>query len=906
VLESPQTRIASSPLFVLAALVSLGILAAKFSAPQPNSILIGIFIVSIGLAFLAIAFIHNKRLKLAGCFLMAAFFLVGALLSQIESRPMDSSRIARRYDAGEIAPGDPLEVTAGIVGEPEPAPESFYVTLQVESVRVKGSEQRASGVVLLMARTPNEQTTSQYQALALHHGARIRVLTMLDRETDFRNPGVSPFTEYLERKGYDATGVIKSPLLIERLDDAKVFLPLAWLYQWRARLQSEFNRKFSPDTAGVLNAAMLGNSHNVSRSTAERFRAGGTFHILVISGMQIAFIAGIAFVIVRRITRKRLMQFILASGFLWAYTIAVGAEASVTRAAMMFTIAAFAPVVARKPVSLNTIGAAALVLLICKPSDLFDPSFQLTFLSVLAIICVAVPLLRNMQRVGSWRPTMITPYPPHCAHWFRVLSEMLYWREREWKAEMQASNIRYRLFKSRIATSTDRWRVQKPLRFLSTALIVSTGVQIVLLLPMVLYFHRISVISLVLNVFVSALMAVLAGAALAAVLLSQTSATLAGPLVFLAEKSNWLIVHLVDPFSRIGMASIRLPHYSGWWAILYALYYIPLGYLVFRLGRWDPLTPPVSRSPSRVGCRLAFITLVILLVTIVLHPFSAARPDGNLHVDFLDVGQGDAALLTLPNGVTVMVDGGGQPTFDRISLDVEDEEPFERDTRGIGERVVSEYLWSRGLDRVDYLIATHADADHIDGLNDVARNFKVRGAIVARTPSDDPEFLLLAETLKRAGIAVETVGAGDLLKIGDVAFEVLWPPSKLNTNAPSRNNDSVMLRVRLGTKSLLLTGDIEKEGESMVLSEGVDLQSDVVKVAHHGSKTSSIEKFVNVTRPSLAVISVGRTSMFGHPHKEVVERWRASGAQVMTTGEKGTISVVTDGRDLKVTTFVRE
>src|SRR6185295_7375036 len=142
---------------------------------------------------------------------------------------------------------------------------------------------------------------------------------------------------------------------IERLDDERVFLPLAWLYQWRARLQSEFNRKFSPDTAGVLNAAMLVNSHNVSRSTAERFRAGGTFHILVISGMQIAFIAGIAFVIVRRITRKRSLQFMLASGFLWAYTIAVGAEASVTRAAMMFTIAAFAPVVARKPVSLNTI-----------------------------------------------------------------------------------------------------------------------------------------------------------------------------------------------------------------------------------------------------------------------------------------------------------------------------------------------------------------------------------------------------------------------------------------------------------------------------------------------------------------------------------------------------------------------
>ena len=905
-LGSSQAGFTSCPLFVLAASISLGILAGKFLAPQPQSSLISIFVASVVVALLSIRFFQKQKVQVAAVFVLVAFFFAGALLSQIESLPIAPNRIASMYDAGVIPAAAPVELTAAVLGEPEPAPESFYLTLAAESIRVNGNERVASGTIVLSARVRDEATRSQYGALALHHGARIRVMAMLDRETDFRNPGVSPFTEYLERKGYDATGVIKSPLLIERLDDTKVFLPLAWLYQWRARLQSEFNRNFSPDTAGVLNAAMLGNSHNISRSTAERFRTGGTFHILVISGMQIAFIAGIAFIVVRRITTKRMLQFALASGFLWAYTIAVGAEASVTRAALMFTIAAFAPVVSRKPVSLNTIGAAALVLLICKPSDLFDPSFQLTFLSVLAIICVAVPLLRNMQRIGSWRPTMVTPYPPQCAHWFRVLSETLYWREREWKAEMAVSNIRYRLFKSRLAIATDRWRAQKLLRFITTALVVSAGVQIVLLPPMVLYFHRISVVSLVLNMFVGGLMVLLGVAALAAVLLSQISVTLAGPLVFIAERCNWLIVHLVDPFWRLGVASIRLPHYTGWLAGLYAVYYLPLGYLLYRLARWDPLTPPGERQRSAVTVRLAFIAVVLLLGTIVFHPFSAARRDGNLHIDFLDVGQGDAALLTLPSGVTVMIDGGGQPTFDNRSGTFEDEEPFERDTRSIGERVVSEYLWSRGLDRVDYLIATHADADHIDGLSDLARNFSVRSAIVARTPSDDPEFLLFSENLAQAGIPLVTAGAGDLFEIGNVSFDVLWPPPKSNVNAPSHNDDSVMLRVRMGAKSFLFTGDIEKEGESLVLSEGVDLHSDVVKVAHHGSRTSSTAAFVAAVKPSWAVISVGRSSMFGHPHKEVVERWRASGAEVMTTGEKGTISVVTDGRALNVKTFLRE
>jgi competence protein ComEC len=114
----------------------------------------------------------------------------------------------------------------------------------------------------------------------------------------------------------------------------------------------------------------------------------------------------------------------------------------------------------------------------------------------------------------------------------------------------------------------------------------------------------------------------------------------------------------------------------------------------------------------------------------------------------------------------------------------------------------------------------------------------------------------------------------------------------------------VVLRFNFGEKRILFTGDVEKEAELAMLSEGLDLRSDMVKVAHHGSKTSSVEQFVEATRPGVAIISVGRSSIFGHPNKDVVERWRAGGAQVMTTGEKGTISVVTDGRDLRISSFV--
>jgi competence protein ComEC len=255
---------------------------------------------------------------------------------------------------------------------------------------------------------------------------------------------------------------------------------------------------------------------------------------------------------------------------------------------------------------------------------------------------------------------------------------------------------------------------------------------------MVIYFHRVSIASLALNIFVGILMAALAFAALAALLISQLSARLAAPLIILAEKINWAMIHLVDPFSRLQIASVRLPHYGGWMAGIYVLYYGVLAFLVFALAGWRPLSAVwikklTTLSPGRLW--VAVSAFGLLLLAIVFHPFSAARPDGKLHLDFLDVGQGDSALLTMPDGTTLLVDGGGRPNINQA----EDESVFERDTRSIGEGVVSQYLWSRGMDRVDYVLATHADADHIDGLNDVAKNFRVRAAIVARTPADDAE-----------------------------------------------------------------------------------------------------------------------------------------------------------------------
>ena len=143
------------------------------------------------------------------------------------------------------------------------------------------------------------------------------------------------------------------------------------------------------------------------------------------------------------------------------------------------------------------------------------------------------------------------------------------------------------------------------------------------------------------------------------------------------------------------------------------------------------------------------------------------------------------------------------------------------------------------------------------------------------------------------------------MRFGVATAGVLWPLPSATSNDPSGNNDSIVLRFQMGERALLLAGDVESAGEAGMLHKNQSVGADVVKVAHHGSKTSSTVSFVAATRPSYAVFSVGQTSMFGHPHPSVVERWHGAGAKILTTGNSGTITITTDGKNLELKTFVK-
>ena len=934
-----QPSFSPHPLALVALAFAAGILLAHATALPLRWSLGG------GALCTALALLSFSRQKLgpATVLLLGAFACAGSALTVVERSNVGADRLGRFYDTGQIASGEPLELTGVLERAPEVAPDGFYLALRAERIRYKTSEAATSGVVELFAPASDAATRGEYAALELRHGARLRVLVRLARADEFRNPGGSTLTEFLARRGFDAVGAIKSPLLVERLDEERVLLPLVWLDDWREWLHARTGQMFSAETAGVLQAALLGNRYGLSRATAERFRAGGTFHVLVISGLHISFIGWLAYLLLGLLTKRRAWQFAATVLLLWAYAVAVGAGASVVRAALMFTLVALAPLLGRRAGSLNALGGAALALLVWRPLDLFDPSLQLTFVSVGGIVALGWPVLERLRAVGAWRPTRATPRPPACPRWFRALGELLYWRERAWRRETARTVYSYRLFKSATAVRAERWHVQALLRHAAAAVVISASVQLCLLPLLIIYFHRVSAAALLLNVFVGALMAALGLVALAALALSCVSLRLASPLVWLGERLNWLMTHSVDPFARAHLASLRLPAYHGRAAALYALYYLPLAALLIMLARWQPLAataetvglrptqandPPAPvkrrRRTTAPALMLAGLTFAALLCLIIAHPLSAARPDGRLRVDFLDVGQGDAALVTLPDGTTLLVDAGGRPTFNQeerrpderrtptrageeadAAGDDEAAGGFARDERGIGDAVVSEYLWWRGLDRVDYLLATHAHTDHTDGLNDVARNFAVRAAFVARAPARSDEYARLAATLRQERVQVYLVGRGAQLRFGAVTADVLWPPPDASASAPSGNDDSLVLRLRFGDRVFLLSGDIEGHAEAELLRAHADLRCDVIKVAHHGSNTSSTVALVSATRPQLAVISVGRTSPFAHPDLSVVARWRETGAEVLTTGRRGTITVSTDGHDLKVETYVQ-
>jgi competence protein ComEC len=262
----------------------------------------------------------------------------------------------------------------------------------------------------------------------------------------------------------------------------------------------------------------------------------------------------------------------------------------------------------------------------------------------------------------------------------------------------------------------------------------------------------------------------------------------------------------------------------------------------------------------------------------------AQLPDGKLHVAFLDVGQGDAALITTPHGQQILIDGGPSPS----AL-----------TSALGRQMP---FWDRSLDLV---VMTHPDADHVTGLAEVLERYRVDGWLDNGRPDEDALYAQCMARLLEGAVTRYVVRAGDRLELGSgIVLEVLHPGSELMAATEAdANNNSLVLRLVWGQASFLFTADIETEAEHLLLGAGQPLPAGVLKVAHHGSGGSSTAEFLDAVDPAYAVISVGAENRFGHPQEAVLDRLTRTGeVEILRTDEQGTVEFVTDGQRLWVRT----
>ncbi|MEP7272410.1 MAG: ComEC/Rec2 family competence protein [Acidobacteriota bacterium] len=859
------------------------------------------------LAGLALLFNRHSAMPI----LVAGFFVMGGTLVALDDASVGPDRIRSQIERGQPREDEPVLLEAKIARAPELAPDRLLLEVDATAVVLSRVRRRATGRVQLVISFNDEDDRRDYDALQLDYATRLRVLCHLRRPPGYQNPGTTSFQALLDQRGLDAVAAIKSPLLIEVLGTGRGSGFLRLLYSLRSAAIRSLLRTLSQPTSGLLVAAILGNHNFLDRRVAETFRSGGTYHLLVISGLHIALLASSLLFLTNLMVRRRSTRILLIISALWAFSIMVGAQPAVTRAAAMLSIALFGEIIFRRQVGANTLGAVALTLLAWEPRDLFNPGFQLSFLTVLAIVLGTGPLYERLRRIGQWKPSETTPHPPSCPRTIRRFAELVFWDAAAFRNQIEDSRIRYRLDKAKGLRLPPMLHATWIARAVFATLLTTIGIQSALLPLMILYFHRVSIIAPMTNVIEALLIFLLMISGCLYLLVLAVDERIAAPLARCLTELGRIAVEVSHFFDDVPHAAVRVPDFGERSVLVYGLYLLVVLCLVRILWRWNPLqlTTAVARQGfRRIGARVVSAAMiaawVVFMWLLVAYPFEHRFVRGRLSVTVLDVGQGDSIAINFPRGTIMLLDAGGKLAFDR-SGEGDTSTPFIEDRAGIGELAIAPFLWRQGVKRIDLIAATHSDADHVQGFDDIVPSFTIGRALSGPQLENEEAHRPFPFAITRKSIPRKTLSRGDAFEIDDVRVEVLAPFPEMRSPRFSPNDRSLVLRLVYGERRFLLTGDIESRTEALLVASSDDLRADVLKVAHHGSRTSSGREFLSRVAPQFALISAGSPSPFGHPHDEVISRLREMGAEILRTGSCGAMTFSTDGHDLTHQTFVK-
>jgi competence protein ComEC len=660
-------------------------------------------------------------------------------------------------------------------------------------------------------------------------------------------PPATDYAAYLERVG--AAGTLRAGSL--------TVLPTApgfgqWLEGLRRSAASALDRTIPEPEAGLAAGILIGLRDRVDRDLAAAFTTAGASHVVAISGWNIAIVATTLGALAGGIGRRR--RSVLTGVAIALYVLFVGPSPSVLRAGAMAGIALAARELGRPSRAAAAMGLAVAILLVLNPASVDDPGFRLSVLATAGLMAWGTPLARRLSG----------PTPG---------------RARAWLAE---------------------------------SLGVSLAAQAATTPVILLEFGRLSLVAPFVNLGVVPLVApAMAAGGLALVAGVLAGLGFPGAVATIGGLPAWVLLGAIVAMIRAGasvpLASVTL---SAPWDVVAALVSGVAILLIARFGgrlrrsgrsRQNPPRPAGVVAPAVAGGReraakksnaratrsnqrgrrvglIALAGATIALALAVSH-----RPDGSTRVVVLDVGQGDAILVEGSRGGRMVVDGGPDPGRLLIALD---------------ERLPA---WDH---RIDTLVLTHPHEDHAAGLAVLLSRYRIGRIYEPGMIGPGPGYAAMAALLAHGGPQHGTLSTGDRLTLDDIRFRVLWPdpgrvPLKPADGGTAINNVSIVLLGEVGRRRFLLAGDIEEQVDPELLARGLP-QVDLLKVAHHGSRTSSTQAFLDAVRPRVAVVSAGLGNPYGHPAPATIDRLNVSAGQTFRTDRDGTVEVRIDDDAIRV------
>ena len=616
---------------------------------------------------------------------------------------------------------------------------------------------------------------------------------------------------------------------------------LAGLFDLRFKMSQALRDSLPEPQASLAQALLLGQRGGLPADLKEDFKSTGTSHLLAISGLHVGVLLLFSLGASAYLLGRRGYFYLLAPLLLiWGYALLSGLSPSVTRAAIMGTVFLGALGLGRPRSVLPALALAAAVMAGIKPQIIRELSFQLSFTAVAGIALLTQPL-------------------------------------NDWVLGRVGANL-----------EGDAWP-RALFRWIIMAVAVSAAATVATLPLVAFYFHQVPTLGIPATVLALPALPFI----LVASLLTVTTTFIHPSLGQVFGWVAWLpISYLTEVVQLVSLAPgsvISVPRFGGLlvWTYygLFALAILtpaPLKLLASVVG--SERVPAIAGRFALPGVRVLVPGLALAVFAIFAWSQVYAAPDGRLHVVFLDVGQGDGILIITPRGRQILIDGGPDPLK--------------------ASRVLGGHLpfWDRSLDLV---IATHSDEDHMRGLVEVVRRYQV-GTVLEGESDDSSLYLEWRQALEENGSEPRSLHRAQVVDLGEpVRLEVLNPSIEpFQDTRSDRNNNSVVLRLTYGDISFLLTADIEEEAEEVLLRGSGVLTSTVLKVAHHGSRTSTTPAFLAAVAPQVAVIQVGVENRHGHPHREVLDRLEETLGQdrVYSTARNGAVELVTDGRSLWVKT----